>query len=231
MSQGRPVDVADALREIALVFAVAIPYYVVRGLVRGKRSAAIANATRIVDVEQQLGVYIEPAVQRVTLRSVLSIHLWNAVYFWGHLPLLAAFAAWLYSADRRLYRRLRRAFLVSQGIGAAAYLLFPVAPPRLMPPEFGYTDTLTERHELNYQLGSMKLFMNEHAAMPSLHFGWSLLITAGLFATAVDWKARVVALASPVASLASIVATANHWVLDAVGGAAVMAAAAFLTRD
>lgn len=232
MSRDRErLDVADALREIALVFAVAIPYYVVRGLVRGKRSTAIGNATRVVDIERQLGLNIEPAVQRATLRSGLSVHLWNAVYFWGHLPLLAVFAAWLYSADRSLYRRLRRTFLVSQAIGAATYLVFPVAPPRLMPPEFGYTDTLSERHELHYQLGSMRLLMNEHAAMPSLHFGWSLLMTAGLLGTGSDWKAKVAAVASPMASLTSIVATANHWVLDAVGGAIVMAVAALLTRD
>lgn len=224
------MDVADALREIALVFAVAVPYYLVRGLVRGRREVAIANAVRVAEAERRIGIYIEPEVQKHTLRSTLRVHLWNAVYFWGHLPLLVAFAAWMYRANRALYRRLRRAFLVSQGIGAVAYFLFPVAPPRLMPSEFGYTDTLAERHELNYQLGSMKLFLNEYAAMPSLHFGWSLLMTAGLWGGVGGWKARAVAVASPLASLTSIVATANHWLLDAVGGAAVMAVSAALTR-
>ncbi|HET9200118.1 MAG TPA: phosphatase PAP2 family protein [Dehalococcoidia bacterium] len=229
-SRAESLDVADALREIGIVFAVAIPYYLVRGLVRGKREVAIANAKRIVDTERRLGIYIEPAVQSQTLRSGLRVHIWNAVYLWGHLPLLAAFAAWMYGADPILYQRLRRAFLVSQGIGAVIYFLYPVAPPRLMPAEFGYTDTLAERHELNYQLGSMKLFMNEYAAMPSLHFGWSLLMTAGLWSGVGGWKAKGVALLSPLASLASIVATANHWVLDAAGGAAVMAVSAAVTR-
>lgn len=226
----RSSELADALREIVLVFSVAIPYYLVRGLVRGKRETAIANAVRVADAERRLGIYIEPAVQARTLRSALRTHLWNAVYFWGHLPLLAVFAAWMYSADRALYRRLRRAFLVSQGIGAVIYFLFPVAPPRLMPAEYGYTDTLAERHELHYEMGSMKLFLNEYAAMPSLHFGWSLLMTAGLWSGVGGWKAKTVAVASPLASLASIVATANHWLLDAVGGAAVMAISAALTR-
>jgi hypothetical protein len=184
----------------------------------------------VVDAERRLGIYIEPAVQSQTLRSGLRTHLWNAIYFWGHLPLLAAFAAWMYGVDRSLYRRLRNAFLVSQGIGAVIYFLFPVAPPRLMPAEYGYTDTLAERHELHYELGTMKLFLNEYAAMPSLHFGWSLLMTGGLWSGVGGWKAKTMAVVSPLASLTSIVATANHWVLDAVGGAAVMAVSAALTR-
>jgi hypothetical protein len=224
------LDPADALRELVLVFSIAIPYYLVRGLVRGKRDAALANAERVVEAERRLGIYIEPAVQSHTLRSAWRVHVANAVYFWGHLPLLGAFALWMYRANRDVYRRLRRTFLVSQGLGAAIYYLFPVAPPRLMPGSYGYTDTLAERHELNYQLGSMKLFLNEYAAMPSLHFGWSLLMTAGLWSGVSGWQAKALAIASPLASIGSIVATANHWVLDAAGGAAVVAVSAVLTR-
>ncbi|MEX2236866.1 MAG: phosphatase PAP2 family protein [Dehalococcoidia bacterium] len=213
-----------------MVFSVALLYYLVRGFARQRRTAAVANAERIITLEQRLGLYVEPAVQAVVLRSGWWVNLSNVVYFWGHLPLLAAFAIWMYQANREVYRYLRRAFLISQWVGAAGYFLFPVAPPRLMAPSCGFVDTLAERHELNYELGSVKLFLNEFAAMPSLHFGWSLLMTAGLWSGVGGWKAKGVAVVGPVASLGSIVATANHWVLDAVGGAAVMVVSFILAR-
>lgn len=68
------------------------------------------------------------------------------------------------------------------------------------------------------------------AAMPSLHFGYSLLIgltiatfpVAGLRST--SWKRLVIVilgLSYPAVILAAIVATANHFILDAVAGALV----------
>ncbi|MPZ24553.1 MAG: PAP2 family protein [Dehalococcoidia bacterium] len=219
------IDTSDAARELFFVFGAATLYYLVRGLASGRSEEALANARRVAAVEKQLGICVESAVQAHTLRSPLQVGAWNAVYLWGHLPLLATFAAWLYTANREVYGRLRRVFLISQALGAAIYYLFPVAPPRLMPAEYGYVDTLADRHEIHYQLGSVRLFLNEYAAMPSLHFGWSLLMTAGLLSGVGGWKAGVTAVLSPIASMASIVATANHWVLDAVGGAAVMALA------
>jgi PAP2 superfamily len=204
-----------------LVGSTALFYYLVRGFARSRRERALANAERVIALEKSLGIYVEPAVQSWTLTSAIRIHLANIVYFWGHLPLLAAFACWMFQTDSVRFRELRRVFLASQVIGGVIYFIFPVAPPRLMPAELGYVDTLAERHEVHYQLGTLKLFLNEYAAVPSLHFGWSLLITAGLRSMP-GLPAKFAAVLSPVASLASIVATANHWVLDAVAGAAVM---------
>lgn len=230
MRPASALDLRDVAREIGLVFCVALVYYLVRGLVRGKPKVAVKNARSVAALERRLGLYVEPSIQRHTLRSALRVHAWNMIYFWGHLPLLATFGAWLYAVDRELYRRLRRVFLISQGFGALIYLLFPVAPPRLMPVEMGYVDTLADRHELHYQMGSMQLFLNEHAAMPSLHFGWSLLMAVGLWSGDEGWRRRAIGLASPLASAGSIVATANHWVLDAVAGGLVMAASFLVER-
>ncbi len=68
--------------------------------------------------------------------------------------------------------------------------------------------------------------MNPFAAVPSLHFGWALLLSVGL------WQARPrsrggalalggVALLLPLLQFFAVIMTANHFVLDLVAGAAV----------
>jgi hypothetical protein len=60
--------------------------------------------------------------------------------------------------------------------------------------------------------------------MPSLHFGWSLWCGLVIAVLATRWWMKALGLLHPLLTLASIVATANHWVLDAAGGAVVIAA-------
>jgi hypothetical protein len=66
--------------------------------------------------------------------------------------------------------------------------------------------------------GDLKHMSNQYAAMPSMHIGWSLWCGLTIFALAsVPWV-RVLGLLYPAATLLVIVATANHFWLDAVGG-------------
>ena len=64
---------------------------------------------------------------------------------------------------------------------------------------------------------------NQYAAMPSLHFGWSSWCAFVLWPAARDrvWL-RVLLVAYPLATLFAIIVTANHFWLDAVGGALVL---------
>jgi hypothetical protein len=64
-------------------------------------------------------------------------------------------------------------------------------------------------------------FVNQYAAMPSLHFGWDLLIGLMLFWNARTRLVRAIGLAMPVAMYAAIVLTANHYLVDGVVGGAV----------
>jgi hypothetical protein len=99
--------------------------------------------------------------------------------------------------------------------GMVVHLVLPLAPPRMFP-NLGFVDTARVFGPASYGAGSpYKGFANQFAAMPSLHFGWALVIAwAVLIATSSKWRFAV--LAHPVITLAAIVLTANHYWLDAV---------------
>ena len=82
-------------------------------------------------------------------------------------------------------------------------------------PHLGFVDTAKVFGPASYGAGSpYKGFANQFAAMPSLHFGWALVIAwAVLLATKSRW--RYVVIVHPVITLAAIVLTANHYWFDA----------------
>jgi hypothetical protein len=96
----------------------------------------------------------------------------------------------------------------------SVHVLFPLAPPRMLP-RLGFIDTARVFGPASYGAGSpYKGFANQFAAMPSLHFGWAVVIAwAALIASSSRW--RYVWIAHPVLTLAAIVLTANHYWLDA----------------
>ena len=57
--------------------------------------------------------------------------------------------------------------------------------------------------------------------MPSMHMGWSIWV-AFMLGTYVwrSWWARLILAAHPVVTIVTIVATANHYVVDAIAGCA-----------
>jgi hypothetical protein len=144
----------------------------------------------------------------------------NWVYFWGHMPLVLGLGVWLYFRHRHAYTLVRNAFLASGAIGIVCYALYPVAPPRLVPMA-GFVDTMAIYDRVSYQAQETQAFVNPYAAMPSLHFGWSMLLAA-----AVGWVGRTrwlvaFAVAWPVAMFFAVVQTGNHFIIDAIAGAVV----------
>ena len=83
---------------------------------------------------------------------------------------------------------------------------------------WGFVDTTVSSG--SYYFFQPPAFVNQYAAMPSMHFGWSLLAAVAIFAN-LRSPYRYVALLMPVATLGGVVLTANHFFLDAAAGAAV----------
>jgi len=123
---------------------------------------------------------------------------------------------WLYLWRRRTYALVRNAFLISGGLGLIVYNVLPVAPPRLMP-EFGFVDTLRVLFGVGYE-AQMGAFVNSFAAVPSLHFGWAILVGVGLILAKRHLIVWALGVTYPVAQLIAIVATGNHYFLDAAAG-------------
>jgi hypothetical protein len=127
------------------------------------------------------------------------------------------------------YRWARSSLAFATVLALLGFWLYPLAPPRLMP-GMGFIDTVHGPQDLaNPDYGAMTAVTNQYAAMPSLHFGWSLWCGLVVFILAPKLWMKLLGLLHPPFTACAIVATANHWVLDAAGGAAVVGAGFGLT--
>jgi hypothetical protein len=206
--------------EIALVAIAFLLYFLVRASVVDRPGLALENAQHIIHWERMAGMFWEPRLQEVVLPRRALVELFNYIYFWLDFPLIVAFGFWLYFFRRREYAVARDALLLSGAIALIAYNLFPVMPPRLLP-EGPFLDTLQKYNGLSYQAQSTKAFVNPYASVPSLHFGWAMIIGGAIFFSTRNPFVRAFGLILPWAQLAAIVFTANHYIFDAGAGLVV----------
>lgn len=210
---------AAVVREVLVVCSGVLLYFLVRGLTAADESVAVENARNLARWERDVGLDLESDVQALILRHDLAVTVMNWVYVWGHWPAIAAVLIWLVLRHPSGYRIIRNAMLLSGLIGLIVFVTFPLAPPRLA--ALGLQDTVTEQ-SASYRVLQPKAFVNQYAAMPSLHVGWDLLIGIALVAHGGYLVVRAVGIVLPLVMSVSVVATANHYVIDAVVGASVV---------
>ncbi len=209
------------IQEAVVVVIAFLVYFFIRGAVVDRAGEALANGLDLIALERAMGMYWEIEWQSWIIDEYWAVRAMNWIYFWGHMPLVIVLAIFLWVWHRSTYGLMRTAFLASGAIGVVIYALYPVAPPRLVP-FAGYMDTMAVLDRVGYQAQEAQAFVNPYAAVPSLHFGWSMLL-GGAFAWVGRRRAWVVVAGVmwPVLMLFSIVMTANHFIIDAVFGAIV----------
>jgi hypothetical protein len=205
-------------RELGIALAGYLVYFWVRGLTQGDFDVALTNARSIIDLERDLGIFWEPRLQDWILDHRPLVLGMNAIYIWGHWPVIIGIAVWLLYRHPGIYVTFRNAFLISGGIGLIIFMTFPVAPPRLT--DLPVVDTLTW-YSRSFHVMQPTQFTNQYAAVPSLHFGWNMLLGIALARYATAPAARIFGVVMPVAMGLAIVFTGNHYIIDAVFGAAV----------
>jgi hypothetical protein len=211
-------------RELALVLPAYWTYTLVRNLVPDQEDAAVENADQLYGWEQALGIDLELGVNRMFDRIEWLIVGMNYYYAVAHFAVTAAVLVWLFRRRPQHYRAARTVFLTTNVVALAGFYLYPLAPPRLLPGR-GYIDTvITHGTWGSWASGDMANYSNQYAAMPSMHVGWSVFCAAVVVLLARRRWVRVAALAHPGATLVAIVATGNHFVLDAVGGVLALGA-------
>lgn len=127
------------------------------------------------------------------------------------------------------YRWARSTLGFATLVALLGFWLYPLAPPRLMP-GLGFIDTVHGVQDFaKPDYGTLTSMTNQYAAMPSLHFGWSLWCGVMIVMLAPKLWMKALGLLHPLFTVSAIVATANHWVLDAVGGALVIGLGFVLT--
>lgn len=206
------------LQQVAVVAAGIVVYFGVRGLTQGRPGKAIENAQDVVTFESWIGLDLEHEVQQLTEGRDWLVDAANWVYIWGHWPVIIVVMVWLALRHRTHFLRLRNAMMISGGMGLVIFATYPVAPPRLA--GLGLVDTVTQRSEA-YRYLQPPAFVNQYAAMPSLHVGWDLLVGIMVFTAASTVFVRWVGFLMPVLMASAVVLTANHYLIDGLAGAAL----------
>jgi len=207
------------LVELAICGGLFIAYRTIRVFTRTDLRAAFANARDIVRLEQWLGLPFEDNLQAFLLDHPTIIKLLNHYYVWFHFPTVIALLLWLYLRHPGRYRPVRNLLAFVTFAALLIHLVFPLAPPRMMT-GFGFVDTMQIFGPSIYPQNALQGAANQIAAMPSLHFGWALIEAIAVVMTLTS-RWRYVVIAHPVLMTLAIIATGNHWWIDA-------AAAAFL---
>ncbi|MFD7710974.1 phosphatase PAP2 family protein [Streptomyces sp. NPDC059785] len=203
------------IRELLLVTGLFVVYKAGRLLADGHTGEAFRNAHRVWDWERAVHLPGEGAVQSVLLHGDTLVHVANTYYAAVHFPATAAFLVWLYWRRPGHYVWARRVLAALTAAALVLHLTFPLAPPRLLGAA-GLVDTGQVYGPTVYGAHpAADAMANQFAAMPSLHFGWALMVAIGLMAAGRShW--RVLWLLHPLLTLLVIVGTANHYWLDAL---------------
>ena len=184
---------------------------------------AFSNAREVIDVERALGLYFEEGLQQAFLDSRWFIQLWNLFYGTFHFVVTIVALVLLFRRFPARYPRWRNTLAATTGLALIGFATYPLMPPRLLPASYGFVDTLRVYGGLwSFESGPVAQVSNQYAAMPSLHFAWSAWSALVLYPMLRrPWSRALVAL-YPAATTFAIVVTANHFWLDAAGGALVL---------
>jgi hypothetical protein len=219
--------------ELALLALLYVGYSAARLLADGDVGRAVANAYDLLHLESVLHLDVERSANHV-LTDVPALALVASYWYSAlHYAVTPAVLIWVYRRHALGYRRVRNALVLATATGLLGFVLLPVAPPRMLP---GYVDVLASTSGSGWWgsdasapkgLGGLT---NELAAMPSLHVGWALWCAWVVFLCTRNRWLRVAAACYAAGTTLVVIGTANHYVLDAVAGAVVVAVAVAVTR-
>ncbi|MFI1975232.1 phosphatase PAP2 family protein [Streptomyces wedmorensis] len=220
--------------ELSLIAVVYAAYTGGRLLVRGDEAAAVENGLAILRREEALGIDAEHPLNRLfTDVPALGIPA-DFAYASLHYLVTPAILVWLFRRRPAHYRSARTWLMVSTLLGLVGFTLLPTCPPRLLDPVYGFTDTMAHFSAYGWWGGEASAprglggMTNQYAAMPSLHVGWALWCGVMLWRYGRTPLAKALGMAYPLVTALVVMGTANHYLLDAVAGVAVMGAGLFL---
>jgi hypothetical protein len=228
MATTRETSRLSAVRELALIAALFLVYKVARLAANGHVGEAFANARAIWGAERFLRLPGELAVQQVLLGWGSLIEVANSYYAYVHFPATAACLIWLYRFRPAHYRWTRNVIVLLTAAALAVHFVIPLAPPRMLTGT-GMLDLGRLYGPAVYGPPETDQISNQYAAMPSLHVGWALVVAIALIAATTS-RHRGLWLLHPAITLLVVVATGNHYWLDALAAAALLAVAYAVLR-
>ena len=192
------------------------------------QTTALDNARRVIAFEENAGFFWEPGWQAWTISSAKSLVIFfNWAYIVTFWPIVLTAAVVLYLNNRNRYRYYRNVVLISFVIALLGFMLFPLAPPRMIAEHF--VDTIKAFGPSGYASREFANYYNAYAAMPSLHFSWTVMFGI-MFLRSSNILVKAFGVIYPTITLFAITITANHYIMDAIGGG-LLIIASFLTIE
>ena len=216
--------------ELGIGIGIYLFYDWLRDKTAGSGAVALRNAEQLVNLEKNLGLYHERAIQHAFVSLGWFMSFWNIYYGTIHFVMPVVALVWLYRKAPQRYVRWRNTIVCMLAISIVLFWLYPLMPPRLMPAHYDFTDAAARFFNFGPQVkvqfganeaptaAAIRQFGNLFAAMPSLHVGWSTWSALAVWPLLRRPWAKVLWALYPVTILFCVVVTANHWILDAVGG-------------
>jgi uncharacterized protein (TIRG00374 family) len=214
---------ADLAKQLTLFALLDLAYELSRVIAAGDRGVALRHAHDIVSTERSLGLFHELSVQHFAASYGIVQSIANWTYFNCQFTISFGFLFWVYLRRNEAFPLVRNVFVAANTIGLVVYSLYPAAPPRMLS-GLGFVDSLNET-SVNHNSGLIASLSNPYAAMPSLHTAYALIVGVSAVLLVRRRWLRVAWAFYPALVVFSIVATANHFFLDAAGGAGVAAVA------
>ncbi|KAI6247055.1 hypothetical protein HI914_04932 [Erysiphe necator] len=156
----------------------------------------------------------------------------NRSYALIHIPGTVGFIGWYYYAapSHATFATVRRTMTLTNLLAFVIFIMYPCMPPRLLPREYGFLDSVGRNNSESIWMSGK--YVNLLAAMPSMHFGYAFcigctmiyhsgvlnrILGSGEIQNSKVWALFYIALGIwyPSWILITIIATANHYYLDA----------------
>ncbi|MFG1999825.1 phosphatase PAP2 family protein [Spirillospora sp. NPDC048911] len=224
------ISVPPVWRELLLIAIFYTGYTLTRiVLVQDGTGPAFAHADQILSTERFLGIDVELGLNQWLLQVPWLARTANIFYATAHFAVTLTIVVWLYRRRPQDYRWARTGIMIATGVALLGFWLYPLAPPRFLHSE-GFVDPVTALHSLGlYASDASGTLTNQYAAMPSMHAGWAMWCGFLMIKLAARRWAKVLGVIYPATTVFVILSTANHYILDAVAGIALIGAAMTLS--
>jgi hypothetical protein len=200
---------------------------------------AFRHAEQVIDLERMIGLFHEESIQEAFLDNRLFIQWWNIYYGTFHFVVTAFAMVYLFVRHPERYPLWRNTLAFTTALALIGFSTYPLMPPRLLDvcgqygacASYGFVDTLKDYGGLwSFDSGAIAEVSNQFAAMPSLHFGWSMWCCLALYPVLRNRVGKALIAIYPWLTVFAIIVTGNHYWIDAVGGALILAVGYLLAR-
>jgi membrane-associated phospholipid phosphatase len=221
----------DLLRQVLMFAGAYLLYQLVRGLIdSGSGYKPFGDATRIIDIERFLHVFVEPSIQAWALNKHFLMDIADWTYLNAHYFVTIGALVFIYLRRNDSFYFVRNMFGTAMAIALIGYWLYPTAPPRLLP-EWGFTDSISQFLGGWVDYGPGKGLLNFYAAVPSMHVCFAVMIGIPMVRLVKHWPAKIAWGLYPLWITFVVVATGNHYLTDVFLGAVTAGISALLAKQ